>query len=307
MTQLLHLVTNFFQIYSGLIHYHSYIYIHISRIVTMNNNTRTLAHKIYAIQGNEGFLDPVNNIHSRTLKDMFLIFFLKRFPDRTTEPQTGLFTIDYSIDRLIRNFMWHERKHIFEEGSLVKSLLVAMCLRDTRQGAIQPAELIQQAPLILERLIQSNFLLDASELNDVTLPLYRNFLKCLDFILDNVHFHDHLLCRTDVAKMQYAYMFNNHVYNVEQGFVGSLNEIKLRIVQHIKRKAEIIIENERNVRAARSIMHHIPEDTYRYFIHSHTLSVENQIPEISVQDALGIYVDPDREQVYTVLNTMVFG
>ena len=78
----------------------------------MNYNTRTLAYKIYAVQGNEGFLDPVNNIHSKTLKDMFLIFFLKRFPDRTIEHQTGIFTIDYPIDRLIRNFMCM-RENIF--------------------------------------------------------------------------------------------------------------------------------------------------------------------------------------------------
>lgn len=272
----------------------------------MNYNTRTLAYKIYAVQGNEGFLDPVNNIHSKTLKDMFLIFFLKRFPDRTIEHQTGIFTIDYPIDRLIRNFMWHERKHIFEQGSLVRSLLLAMCLRDTRQGPIQP-EQIQQAPLILQKLIESNFLLEASELNNVTFPLYANFLKCLDFILNNVHFHDYLLCQTDVAKMQYAYMFNNHAYNIEQGFVGSLNEIKLRIAEHIRRKAEIEIENERNVRAARSVMRQIPEDTYRNFIHPHTLSDEYQLPTISVEDALQIYDDPDRDEVYEVLEHMIFG
>lgn len=216
------------------------------------------------------------------------------------------FTIDTQEDRLIRNFMWHERKHIFENHNFVGSLLIAMCLRDTAYGAMRPEQIVE-APRILEELTQNQYYIHSSQLRAVTVPLYQNFLKCLDFILNEVRLEDHLQCRTDVSKMQFGYLFNAHAHNVEQGYLRNFNETKDRVIEHIRRKAEIRQENHRNSYAAAFILPIVSEDVYKNNIHSHTLSHDLELPTMTVEEALAQYRDPNIIEVYHVLDRMLFG
>lgn len=267
----------------------------------MDYRDRTIAHKLSAMQGNDNFNSLEGSRLYAMVKDVLRVFFMKHYPSPVIVHPNGFVEHTNDDDRLIRNFIWNQRKHIFEENDVMGPIIFSILLCCDTQNILTWVEPIPLAR-VLEQLKNHNYNIPREELRKIDGLLYRFFIKLMYILTHELDIMDYKEVTGTVAKYQLAHYLNGWLMSLEHGLRGNLDELKAGVIQSIKMKTL----TNRNIIAAMHIMdHEMSSDNYEASVQKHLNNIRSEAEKTTSSEFLREFPDPNPEEVDSVIASLV--